>query len=47
MTFTAEMFAPLTTAINDVITLLLPVGLGVMATMLGISFIPKIINKFA
>lgn len=43
---TAEMLAPITTAITSNITLIVPVGIGIMATMLGVSIIPRIIYKF-
>lgn len=46
MTITADMIAPITEAINSALTVLVPVGLGVMGTMVGVSLIPRIIYKF-
>lgn len=43
---TAEMLAPITTAISSNLTILVPVGIGIMATMLGVSLIPRIVYKF-
>lgn len=43
---TSAMLAPITTAITDNLAVLLPVGLTIMAVMLGISLIPRIIYKF-
>lgn len=43
---TSAMLAPITAAITDNLTVLLPVGLGLMAIMLGVSLIPRILYKF-
>lgn len=43
---TAEMLAPITTAVTTNINLLVPVGIGIMSIMLGVSVIPRIIYKF-
>lgn len=43
---TADLVAPITTAISSGLTTLVPVGLGIMATFIGISLIPRIIYKF-
>lgn len=43
---TAEQLAPLTTAITDNVAVLLPVGLCILAIMLGVALIPRIIWKF-
>lgn len=43
---TAEMLAPITTAITGNLDVLLPVGIGIMAIMLGVSLIPRLIYKF-
>lgn len=45
-TITAETVAPVVTAISSGLTTLLPVGIGIMATFVGISLIPRIIYKF-
>ena len=44
---TASMLAPVTSAITDNLTVILPVGIGIMAILLGVAFIPKIVKKFA
>ena len=43
---TSAMLAPITSAITDNLGVLLPVGIGLMAIMLGVSLIPRIIYKF-
>lgn len=43
---TAELVAPVTTAISSGLTTLVPIGLGIMATFIGIGLIPRIIYKF-
>lgn len=43
---TAELVKPITDAINSGLTTLVPIGLGVMATFIGIGLIPRIIYKF-
>lgn len=45
-TITAEMVQPVVTAISSGLTTLLPIGLSIMATFIGISLIPRIIYKF-
>lgn len=45
-TITAETVAPVVEAISSGLTTLLPVGIGIMATFVGISLIPRIIYKF-
>ena len=45
-TITAETVAPVVDAISSGLTTLLPVGIGIMATFVGISLIPRIIYKF-
>lgn len=46
LTITAEMLAPITTAVTSNLGTLLPVGIGLMAIMLGVSLIPRIVWKF-
>lgn len=46
MNLTAAMLEPITTAISTNLGVLLPVGLGIMGTMIGISLIPRIVYKF-
>lgn len=46
MEITAELVKPITDAINSGLATLVPVGLGVMATFIGIGLIPRIIYKF-
>ena len=43
---TAELVAPITEAISSGLTTLIPIGIGIMATFIGISLIPRIIYKF-
>lgn len=43
---TADLVKPVTDAINSGLTTLVPIGLGVMATFIGIGLIPRIIYKF-
>ncbi|WP_214659108.1 hypothetical protein [Candidatus Formimonas warabiya] len=43
---TAEQLAPITTAVTENLGVLLPVGVGLMAIMIGVALIPRIIYKF-
>ena len=43
---TSTMVEPITTAINSGLTTLVPIGIAVMASMIGISLIPRIVYKF-
>lgn len=43
---TAELVQPITDALSSGLTTLVPVGIGIMATFVGISLIPRIIYKF-
>jgi len=43
---TAEQLAPLVTAITNNLGVLLPIGISIMAIMIGVSLIPRIIYKF-
>lgn len=43
---TADMLAPITTALTSNLEVILPVGLGVMGTMIGVGLIPRLIYKF-
>ena len=45
-TITAQTVAPVVEAISSGLTTLVPVGIGIMATFVGISLIPRIIYKF-
>lgn len=45
-TVTGEAVRPITEAITSGLGVLVPVGLGIMATFIGISLIPRIIYKF-
>lgn len=45
-TITAETVAPITEALSSGLTTLVPVGIGIMATFIGISLIPRVIYKF-
>lgn len=46
MTVTAEMFKPLTEAVQSNVDVILPVGVGIMVIMIGIGIIPRVIHKF-
>lgn len=43
---TAELVKPVTDALSSGLTTLVPIGIGIMATFIGISLIPRIIFKF-
>lgn len=43
---TADMLAPITTTLNSNLDVLLPVGIGIMGTMIGVGLIPRIVYKF-
>lgn len=43
---TADMLKGVTDTVNGNINVILPVGVGVMATLIGVGIIPKIIHKF-
>lgn len=43
---TSEMLAPITTALTGNLDVLLPVGIGIMGVMIGVSLIPRIVYKF-
>lgn len=43
---TAALVEPIQTAISSGLTTLVPIGIGIMATFVGISLIPRIIYKF-
>lgn len=45
-TITADLVKPVTDAISSGLTTLVPVGIGIMATFVGLSLIPRIIYKF-
>lgn len=42
----AELVQPVVNAISSGLATLVPVGIGIMATFVGISLIPRIIYKF-
>ena len=43
---TAEMLAPITTALSSNLEVIIPVGMGIMGTMVGVGLIPRLIYKF-
>lgn len=45
-TITTQLVQPVVDAINSGLGVLLPVGIGIMAIMVGVSLIPRIIYKF-
>lgn len=46
MTFDATTFAPITTSIESVIGYVLPLALGIVATIVGLNFGKKVLHKF-
>lgn len=46
MAITASMLAPITETLNSNLEVLLPVGIGIMGIMIGVSLIPRIVYKF-
>ena len=46
MEITTEMLKPVTDSINSGFSTLVPIGLGIMGTMIGISLIRRIIYTF-
>lgn len=43
---TADMLSPITNSLSSNLAVLLPVGIGIMAVLIGVSLIPRIIYKF-
>lgn len=43
---TEEMLKPITDAMTGNLGVLLPVGIGILAIMIGIALIPRIVWKF-
>lgn len=43
---TTELVKPITDSINSGLSVLVPIGIGIMAVFVGISLIPRIIYKF-
>lgn len=43
---TADMLAPITDTLNSNLAVLVPVGIAIMGTMIGIGLIPRIVYKF-
>lgn len=43
---TADMLAPITTTLETNLAVLVPVGIGIMGTMIGVGLIPRIVYKF-
>ena len=43
---TEEMLQPITNAVTSNLGVLLPVGIGIMAIMIGVALIPRIIYRF-
>lgn len=46
LVITSNMLKPITEAVTSNLSTLLPVGIGIMGIMLGVSLIPRIIYKF-
>lgn len=45
-TITADTVSPVTNAINSGLTTLVPIGIGIMGTFIGIALIKRIIYTF-
>lgn len=43
---TADMLTPITTNLDANLGVLLPVGIAIMGTMIGVGLIPRIVYKF-
>lgn len=43
---TATMLEPITTALSSNLEVILPVGVGLMGTMIGVGLIPRLVYKF-
>lgn len=43
---TSEQLAVVTSAVNENVAVILPVGLGILAVLVGVALIPKIVSKF-
>lgn len=43
---TADMLTPITTTLESNLNVLLPVGIAIMGTMIGVGLIPRIVYKF-
>lgn len=43
---TAELVKPITDALSSGLATLVPVGITIMATFIGISLIPRVVYKF-
>lgn len=46
MEITSALVAPVTTAINSGLGVLVPVGIGIFATFIGIGLIKRIVRTF-
>lgn len=42
---TSEMLSGVTDSFNSAITVAAPIGIGIMAIILGVNFVPKLIKK--
>lgn len=45
-TVTADTVAPVTGAISSALTTLMPIGIGIMATFIGIAIVKRVIYTF-
>lgn len=43
---TTDMLSPIVKAVSSNLAVILPVGMGIMGTFIGVKLIPKIIYKF-
>ncbi len=45
-TISADTVAPITSAITSALTTLMPIGIGIMATFIGIAIVKRVIYTF-
>lgn len=45
-TITADLVAPVVNAVNSGLTTLVPIGLGIMATFIGLALIKRVLYTF-
>ena len=43
---TADMLAPITEALTSNLNVILPIGMSIMGTMIGVGLIPRLVYKF-
>lgn len=43
---TPELLTPIVSNLNTSVEILVPIGIGIMGTMIGVHLIPRIVYKF-